>query len=333
MRKHTLLSSFFILSALFCFGQDNYLPTMYYVKDNLLNPGFTGIGGGINIKAAYKLQLLGFTDAPNVKVTGVEVASPGNNIAYGLNIAQDQNGPLKKSMAQGIFAYRINYDTESPRENSTHFLSIGITGGVHQHILEYAEFRPLVEDPLLQALEETSVTFNSDFGLLYVNKGFRVGLAFHDIVSNKINSLSGRRERLIYPSGYLNLGYAFNPSQGNLVITPNVVLGAQLNDFVMADLNLGTSYFLGENKSVGLRAGYRSMRNYNGVQSGALMLQADVAIAPLVIGYQHTLPMAGNQMYSMGEQAFFVGLQFNSNKSTQNPGKDKTMKKPRNWFN
>ncbi len=333
MRKHLLFISLQLIASLGCFGQDNYLPSMYYVKDNLLNPGFTGISGGINLKAAYKQQLLGFDQAPNVKVTGVEVSSPRNNIAYGLNIAQDQNGPLKKSLAQAIFAYRINYDTKSTEENSTHFLSVGLTGGVHQYILEYSEFKPLVDDPVLQALLETTITFNSDFGLLYVNKGFRVGLAFHDIVSNKIDALSGRREKLIYPSGYFNLGYSLNPGQGNLVIYPNVVVGAQLNDFVMADLNLSTSYFLGENKFVGLRAGYRNMGNYNNVRSSTLMFQAEVGIAPLSLGYQHALPLAGNQMYSMGEQAFFLGLQFNSNNSAKSPAKDKTIKKPKNWFN
>lgn len=212
-------------------------------------------------------------------------------------------------------------------------MSIGLTGGVNQHILEYSEFKPLVDDPVLQALQEGGVTFNSDFGLVYVNKGFRTGISFHDIVSSKIDALSGRRERLIYPSGYLNMGYAFNPSEGNLVIFPSFVIGAQLNDFVMADFNLSSSYFLGENKYFGLRAGFRNMANYNGVRSSTLMLQAELGISPLSFGYQHLLPAAGNQMYSMGEQAFFVSLQFNSNNSAKNPGKDKTIRKPKNWFN
>jgi type IX secretion system PorP/SprF family membrane protein len=332
MRKQ-LLSICFILSGLFSFAQDNPMPALYYLKDNLLNPGFTGLAGGINLKAGYKQQLLGFEEAPNIKFAGLEAFSPKNKIGYGFNVAQDENGPLKRSFVQGIFAYRVNYDTEESEQNSTHYLSVGITAGVHQHILEYSEFTPLETDPILQALLESTLSFNSDFGLLYFNKGFRAGIAFHDIVPNKIEPLSGKRDKLVYPSGYVNLGYEFNPAEGNLVVYPHVVFGAQLNDFLLADLNIASRFFLGESKFLGLRAGYRTMSNYNNISSNSLMFQAELGFSPLALGYQYTLPLGGNQMYSMGEQALYLSLQFNSNSSTKNPAKEKTIKKPKNWFN
>ena len=243
-----------ILTSAFTYGQQDAQYTQYMYNTISVNPAYAGSRGVLSINGLHRSQWVGLDGAPRTQTVSLHTPiGEKNKIGLGLNIVNDEIGPIDETYIDVNFSYTI-------KTSETGKLSFGLKGGLHLlniDLLRLSQFNQ--GDPLFGTNIDNKTSPQVGVGLYYHTNKFYAGLSAPNLLQTDHfddSSLSSdsdgvsflAEERINY---YLIAGYVFDLSD-NVKFKPAVlsklVFGAPLQvdvsaNFLMYDrLILGAAY-------------------------------------------------------------------------------------------
>lgn len=152
----------------------DYLSDNYYV----LHPAMAGAHyEGLKLRASFRTQNLGITNAPSVQTLNVH-ARIGDKSGVGALFFNDKNGFQSQLGFQGTYAHHINFYRSRAEVNQLSFgLSVG--GSFHRH--DQSTFT-LTNDPLIKGTEINSSSAYVDLGFTYNFVSLHAHLTIQNLV-------------------------------------------------------------------------------------------------------------------------------------------------------
>lgn len=213
MRK-IFLCLVFLTMVLVLKAQQNPVAPLFPGTQFGWNPGMTAAWNYLEANATYTQQFAGFDQAPRQIGLGVQYPFEGLNMGLGLQLLQDETGPLQQTGIHLAYAYHIPL-------GYGHRLSLGIAARVSQ--LRYDPSKELavdLNDPLLLDGIANAQHYNFSAGAFYrtadmedwTESHFFAGLSLQQAIPQDlllvedITSINFRREW----HGYALVGYRFD---------------------------------------------------------------------------------------------------------------------------
>lgn len=244
------------------YGQQLRQQTFFFENPYLYNPAFAGFDKRAILYLNYRNQWMGIEGAPQT-ISAVFHTPAGDKspFAYGGQVINDQEGVLSQSLVQGTFAYIVPLSVEKE-----HYIKMALSAGLGMSGFNNLDPESLVHLSETGLLESNSY-LSGNFGLVYHNEVFDLGIAFPDIFQspvaseNSFNSDFGQLQNVMLTAGAkLPLGqagllylkpyavYYQNPSVSNY-FEGGAALYYQNNLWVGGSYqqNLGTGIMLGIN--------------------------------------------------------------------------------------
>lgn len=261
----------------------------------LFNPAYVAIHDRAEVNLAYRKQWVNFKDAP--VTTGVSIQYPTlGRVALGLNITNDKQLLLNNNTFMGTFGYTVPI-------SKTESLRFGLSAGVGFNRLDLTSEGINLNDPAIINAANNNTYVDGNFGVVYTNKGLRLGFALTEIFkSNPFStenfnefSLSNLKNRLYSASYRFNVGVMENFALEPYVLYRQSEDGLQ-NAWEAATmvhykdlLWTGASY--NQNNGLGLFLGMNVMSKFR-------------------FSYSYELPPFGNESISSNSHEIHIGIQF-----------------------
>ena len=119
--KRYIIISILVLGVSSAFAQQNAGFSMYFFNPLYINPAYAGSRETISGTLVSRHQWIGMQGAPTTQALTVHGALPNARIGLGLQIYNDQAGPMHNTGINATYAYHIPVN-----EKTT--LSFGLTG-------------------------------------------------------------------------------------------------------------------------------------------------------------------------------------------------------------
>lgn len=243
MKKNSLKYKLIVLSALLFSikAEAQQLPYYTQFSSNLfmLNPAVAGTKGEINACMNYRMQWVGYEDAPRTGTISLHSRLAGGKMGVGAYLLQDKVGPSQKTNIGGAYAFHVRFpDVE---------LSAGIAA-------DYIKYRLIgtkmtlhnTQDPAVnQFVDDNSSVLDAHGGLYLYNDRFHFGLsALHTLKAQTEFYKNDSVKQGVIPfitQFYSTIGYNYSISQDYIyenTLFVNYVKGVPL----MVDYTLRLHY-------------------------------------------------------------------------------------------
>lgn len=218
--------------------------TQYILNPFIINPAFAGTTAHFDIKASYRKQWMGITDAPTTmyltfhshlgkhvqqgkrKVKNAKTSHHG----LGATLLKDQTGPLNTLRANLTYCYDLAL-------NKNIRLSMGVSAGLKNFYtdLDAIKLNDNTNNVAVSLTNLNSYSPDLNMGLYLYSEKFFVGLSAQNLLFNAINgSIYGlessvfRKNNFYAQHLYLLTGYAFAVGD-NLHIIPSILTKYSFN--------------------------------------------------------------------------------------------------------
>jgi type IX secretion system PorP/SprF family membrane protein len=240
-------SGSFVFFVLFCishwmhaqedpqFSQNMYNPVV-------VNPGFAGSSGRINVVASDRHQWVGFKDAPRTTVVGADMSLNllGNPAGVSLVLLSDEIGFHRNTNIQAGVARKFDLAEGS--------LGLGLSVSIFNKVFDGAK---IVTDPgggtyhsgtdnLIPATEENGTTFDTGVGAFYSQQSFFAGISILHLFEPKPN-FNDQLNVYIPRSFFLLAGYNHTLWEAPVEFKPSLFVKNAANSWQF-DVNLDMVY-------------------------------------------------------------------------------------------
>lgn len=170
------------------------------------NPAFAGSDQYFNVLAMHRTQWTGINDAPRTYLMGLHAPSKSGKMGFGGNIYTDVAGPTRRVGAQGLYAYHLQVTPNTK-------LSLGLSFGLTQFVLDGSQIT-LREggDRALTGAMMSELKPDANFGALWYNDKFRLGVSANQIMNNELDLFPGDGESRMAVHYFLTGSYKFDLS-------------------------------------------------------------------------------------------------------------------------
>jgi type IX secretion system PorP/SprF family membrane protein len=169
--KKRLLSIILIITSLSGMGQQ--LPFYTQSKNNafLINPAITGTKREIDARINYRMQWVGYDQAPKTNSIGIHSRFFKGKMGAGLFLLQDKIGPSEQTHIGAMYAYHIRFpDCELSFGGGGNFTKYTLNGSmitIHN-----------TQDPSIdQNINNSTWLTDANIGLYLYNDRFHFGLS------------------------------------------------------------------------------------------------------------------------------------------------------------
>jgi len=179
--------------------------SQYFFDPLTVNPAYAGSRGTFSGTLTYRNQWLGgITGAPVTQALDAHMPV-GDNIGVGLQLYNDQAGPLHVAAATAIFTYSIHITQETK-------LAFGLAGSLNSVGINFSEITvDMPNDPAFPANNMTSMVPDANFGMYLYRDNFYVGLSANHLIQSswKLQSapITAVPAAMFYRQYYLTAGY------------------------------------------------------------------------------------------------------------------------------
>jgi type IX secretion system PorP/SprF family membrane protein len=303
---------FSFLLAFTAFAQQDPLYTQYMFNPLNYNPAYAGNKSILSAALIHRQQWVGIDGAPQVTALSVHSPLKNKNMGVGLEITNDQIGPMNNLWIQASYAYRIKVSRISKGK-----IGFGLKAGVLRTGLNWNKIRYKDQDD--QLIGANTQNFTSpvfDFGIYYhiTNKLFAGG-TIKNLNAPKYGlpsvGTSGIETRQL-PQLLLTYGHIFELND-RVVFRPSLLFRYTTRALPMTDINL--SLLFDQTFWVGI-----SYRTSNTV---AAILEYEIT-EQIKLGYSYDYDFNELSTYSTGSHEIFLGFNYNVFRSR--------MRSPRYYF-
>jgi type IX secretion system PorP/SprF family membrane protein len=206
-----------LVTVHFCAAQTPAPFRQFFFNPYLFNPGYTGVNGYTELYLVYRQQWMNFKDAP--KTMGVNLQYPTRKrVSLGFSIVSEEVVALRNTSFTGTFAYAVPIAANQA-------LRFGISGGVGMNDLNLLEGEYDPNDPTIINAAQNSFYVDGNFGVLYTNRGLRLGFALPRLFDT--NSFSQQSFSEVQFSALDNrlysVSYRFPVGAGGISLEPYVL--------------------------------------------------------------------------------------------------------------
>lgn len=290
-----------ILLLLLCFEartQDEAVFNHYVQNPILLNPAAAGFADAYTLQLNARAQWSGFEDSP--KTIALRLNGPvGESFGIGAAVFSETAAQQRRLKGQLDVAFRFGIGRKV-RGKSAFQGAFGFMTQIQRLTLDNGILdNPQIEpgDMLVMSMLDGQNEFDAGIGIYgtYLDRAFG-GLTINNLVSNRLENISGARSE----DGGINytflLGQKFRVEDLNVNLTPSVMLRNVVGAPFMMDFNLQAG-FIEDQFVAGLS--YRYL--------GALGLLLGTQLNGFQLYYSYDLGFGGFQQYNNGSHEFTVG--------------------------
>lgn len=294
MRK--LLTILVFLAAFSVYGQKDALYYQYMFNPVILNPAYAGVPQTLNMSVVDRYQWIGIPGAPKTLTVSAHGPLRNQKVGLGAYLYADVYGPISDYGFMGNYSYRVNFWDGK--------LSFGIQAGLVKRWINWDVIdMPDLDDIYLQTRPQPRVSPDVNFGVLYYEEDFFIGLStkhlleitFNDIVIKGNKSFSALQRHFYAYHGWMI------PIHNRLLFKPEILLKYVLAENIYFDLN---AFFL-INKVLWVGASYR-----HHTKSVVLLTELNIN-KKLKIGYSWDTYLGDVWDYNIGTHEFLLSYTIN----------------------
>jgi type IX secretion system PorP/SprF family membrane protein len=299
--------------------------TQYVLNQYIINPAITGIENYTDVKFSHRHQWVGFEDAPvttyftihkalgknDYRTTATSFEMEGENPrgkgywseyepadphhGIGLQVINDQTGPINNFSAYATYAYHIGI---SPRTNLAAGFGAGISKiGLNASKLDF--YNTTVDPAVYQSGIINKIRPDLSAGLYLYSSDYFLGISAQQIIPQKIdysnNAITSDQNKLI-PHLFATAGYRFLAGE-NFNVTPSVMVKHINHLPTQVDFNTKVQY----RDIAWIGGGYRLKDGFTGLVGLNISNRINLS-------YSYDYTTSGLNNYSKGTHEVLIGF-------------------------
>ena len=283
--------------------------SQYFFDPLTVNPAYAGSRGVFSGTLTYRNQWLG--GIPGSPVTqALDAHMPiGDKIGVGLQLYNDQAGPLHIASATAIFTYSIHITQDTK-------LAFGLGAAFNSVGVNFSQITvDMPNDPAFPTNNMTAMVPDANFGMYLYKQNFYAGFSATHLIQSEWKLQSApitTPTAMFYRQYYITGGYVGKLSD-NLSLRPSLLVqfvqGAPALEELDATIIYKERFFIG----LGIRNGFR--RGISG---------SDDVLVPSIeydlgnkfrIGYSYDIFLSSAGSYSTGTHEIMLGWDLNTTKT------------------
>ncbi|MES2701454.1 MAG: type IX secretion system membrane protein PorP/SprF [Bacteroidota bacterium] len=282
--------------------------SMYFFNPLYVNPGYAGSREVLSGAIVSRNQWVGMQGAPNTQSLSVHSAIPNQRIGVGLQVYNDQAGPMRNTGLSLTCAYHLPV-------NATTKLSFGITGMVNNISVGWASINiDNPADPAFTGNAAMSWVGDAAAGVYLYKPRFYVGFSVNHLLQSRfgLTHAPGANRAKFFRQYYLTAGFVV-PVTEKIDFRPSVLIKCVNTAPAVADVN-GTFIFY---QRLYLGAGYRVGKRINmpGTDNILVGLAQFEITRSVRIGYSYDYYLNQTGNYNSGTHEFMLGWDVSHNRT------------------
>jgi len=270
------------------------------------NPGFYGLSEGVNLLSIYRDQYTGFNDyetgtrvSPRTFLISADLPIPATLGGFGLSIVSDKTGMENNVGVNLGYSYHLDLGPGT--------MGIGLAMNFTNRVVDFAQAKPLVDDPAIPKGKQTDMLFDLNLGVFYmVPETFYVAASVTSLLKTKGKVLSANATSSASFIGdrtfYLVAGYEHQFTNSRFKINPSLCL---MSDIAITQFNISLKGWIDNKFWMGL--------NYRYQESVAIM--AGFSIKGLLLSYAYDINTMGIGLKGSHEVSLSYCFKLNLDKS------------------
>lgn len=201
-----LLCFFFIVFSITSFSQQMPYYTQYKSNQAMINPATLGTKRTLDARTNYRLQWVGFDDAPKTATININGRLYKETMGLGVGYFNDRTGPTKRSDLSLGYAYHLKFqDVELSVGAAFHMLNYQVDGTLlNMHIAQ--------DNVIDMTITQKKNANDLSAGIYFYNDRFHIGCAALNLLETDINFYPGsdtthRTNIAMVPHIYGSVGY------------------------------------------------------------------------------------------------------------------------------
>ncbi len=308
-----------ILGCVFCASAQNEVPfSQYNMALGYYNPATAGRSGELDLCALYRVQWMGWTNAPKTfyATANMPFYFMKKEHGVGVVVVSDQISSLYQDLSAGVqYAYLKKMGKGTLRIGVQLGMISRTAGGSHVITPDSTDTSGSSDTAIPNAKIEKKV-FDANLGLFYVSDKFYAGVAVMHLLEPVIEE-----ENLLT---YINRGYNFiagyNIRLNNplLELQPSVFVQTDLNTY-RADLTARAVYA----KKISAGLGWRMNENR---LADAVVWLLGATFGKIEGGYAYDIPLSNVGRGTIGSHELFVKYKMQINKPKTGKSRHKSVR-------
>jgi len=287
--------------SLGAFAQQDAGFSMYFFNPVYINPGYAGSRGLLSGTIVHRSQWIDMPGAPVTQSLSIHSAIPNSHVGLGLQVYNDEAGPMKNTGISGTYAYHLPVGEKSK-------LSFGLTGMMNNIRVGWNKIN-IDQDADLAFVSnaESSWVPDASLGLYFYKERFYAGLSVNHLLQSRFNLATApdANNAKFSRQYYLTSGVVI-PLGTNLDFRPSILL-----KYVNAAPPVGeieASFIFFQKLFIG--GGYRVNNRINMPGTDNMLVGIlEVEITSFLrLGYSYDYYLNRNGMYNSGTHEIMLGF-------------------------
>ncbi len=274
--------------------------SMYFFNPVYVNPAYAGSREVFSGTAVHRSQWAGMDGAPTTQSISMHSALPNVRVGLGLQIYNDQAGPMKNTGINLTYAYHIPVNEKTK-------ISFGITGMLNNLSIGWSSIN--IEnhnDPSFAGNADRSWVGDASAGIYLYKPRFYFGLSVNHLLQSKFGYTGaiGEDQAKFFRQYYLTSGIVLPVNQA-VDFRPSILVKYVNAAPVIGEIN-GSFIFY---KRLFVGAGFRTDKRINipGTDNMAIGILEFEIFSSLRVGYSYDYYLNRTGNYNSGTHEFMVG--------------------------
>jgi type IX secretion system PorP/SprF family membrane protein len=294
----------------------------YRMAIGYYNPATAGLNRDLDVMALYRLQWVGWNNAPKTLFATANMSCNFLKKEHGVGIVvlKDDQSSIKSMLSAGLqYAFLKKAGSGTLRIGlQLGMVSLSDDGGKVILPVDSAG-NPGASDEAIPTSKVSSKSFDANFGVYYHTDRWYAGFSSMHLLEPKFDddNFSDFIERSYNFIG----GYNIRMKNTLLELQPSVFVQTNFNTY---KISLTTRAVYGRRYSAGLS--WRLDENIAGKSAGDLVIMLGAAFGKIEGGYAYDAPLSGTGIRNMGSHELFLKYRLQLNKPKTGKSKHKSVR-------
>jgi type IX secretion system PorP/SprF family membrane protein len=296
--------------------------SQYQIALGYYNPATAGVSGNLDLVALYRLQWLGWSNAPKTLFATADMPFRFLKREHGVGvmILQDNQSSIKSSLTAGLQYAFLKKAGKGTFRIGVQAGMVSLSDDGTKVILPVDSLgNPGADDEAIPTSKVSSKAFDANVGVYYHTDNWYVGFATMHLLEPTFDD--------DHFSDYIERSYNF--TGGYNIRMKNTLLELQPSVFVQTNFNtykvtVTTRAVYARKYSAGLS--WRVDENIAGRSVGDLVIMMGATFGKIDWGYAYDVPMSGVGIRNMGSHELYLKYRMQLNKPKTGKSKHKSVR-------
>ncbi|MFN8256647.1 MAG: type IX secretion system membrane protein PorP/SprF [Bacteroidales bacterium] len=306
MTKKIVIAVFILSNIMQSKAQDILVYNQYLTNPFLYNPAWAGSTTYDELRGSHREQWVGIQDAPTTQTLSFQ--KKFRNVGLGANLYNDQNGRTGYQGFELAYAYHLQLSNYKAVKKQN-MLVFGLSLSMHHYKVDVNDLMSENYDPALDGDKTSAWVPAMNFGLLYRNGHYNLGLSVTQLLSKSIKFGDIEAESVKPGTVYLFNSYDLQVSS-LLEVSPSILIKYNQNNEKQFDAGLKTTYRGNFGTNIWFGIFYRGMLDSVSVMGNAIIANAGIVFNRYYFGYTYEMSLSDLKTYNSGTHEITVGYNF-----------------------